>query len=269
MSEKTMNRQDAALKLAAIIGSDPAMHIQRGPTQRFEALAAKLTDLGIDLILEADALRAQITEKDLEEMKLLREIAGPKWEGCDDVDFLEQFDPYAALAEKDREIERLEATVKREMGEDYLSLQALYVQQLGEIRSLKSDLSASQAREREAVERAEKAEKDRDFYAEMRRMAAGARDHLSRCNLDLLTRVEGLESALAAVRKALEAQREKRRMWFNKADQLRGKLVRAEQALTWIYNRSRSIYGCSVQELGKKAEETLAALNGDSHEQMP
>ena len=62
------------------------------------------------------------------------------------------------LTKKDREIERLTATIKREMGEDYLSLQALYIQKLGEVRGLEAQLSASQAREREAVERAEKAE---------------------------------------------------------------------------------------------------------------
>ena len=112
----------------------------------------------------------------------------------------------AQLAERDREIERLTTTIKREMGEDYLSLQALYIQKLGEVRGLEAKLSASQAREREAVERAESLAKNQAHIQERIQAALGngadeqawePGEHW------LMAACRGL-SALAAARKALE-----------------------------------------------------------------
>ena len=44
----------------------------------------------------------------------------------------------SCLAASQAENDELKAIIRRDMGEDYLSLQALYVQQLGEVRRLKA-----------------------------------------------------------------------------------------------------------------------------------
>ena len=181
-----------------------------------------------------------------------------------------------SLAEKDREIERLTAVIKREMGEDYLSLQALYIQKLGEVRGLEAKLSASQAREREAmntveglmseleeskarereaVERAEKAEhhervaQDALSSADCRyagRVVEMGGSHCpigepcDRCAAD--RRERELEAALAAARKALEDLASA--ILRKNAD---GKPMHSRQGLNNI---------------------ARAVLNGDSHEQI-